>query len=121
MSSSGNDLGSSRKREPRPGTRKVSSLSAEQLERKRANDREAQRSIRQRNKEHIEQLEGQVATLQNQITDLRTRSERFDELIRRNTALDEENSRLKHQLAAIAGGSGFAGGETGPFRTVDWR
>ncbi|KAJ5624968.1 hypothetical protein N7510_001277 [Penicillium lagena] len=121
MSSSGNDLGLSKKREPRPGTRKVSSLSAEQLERKRANDREAQRSIRQRNKEHIEQLEGQVATLQSQITDLRTRSERFDELIRRNTALDEENSRLKHQLAAIAGGPGFAaGGETGPFRT-GWR
>lgn len=121
MSSSGKDLGSSKKREPRSGTRKVSSLSAEQLERKRANDREAQRSIRQRNKEHIEQLEGQVATLQSQITDLRTRSEPFDELIRRNTALDEENSRLRHQLAAITGRSGFAAaGETDPFRT-GWR
>ncbi|KAJ5819269.1 hypothetical protein N7474_004860 [Penicillium riverlandense] len=121
MSSSNKDLGSSKKRDPRSGTRKVSSLSAEQLERKRANDREAQRSIRQRNKEHIEQLEGQVATLQSQIADLRTRSERFEELIRRNTALDEENNHLKHQLAAITGGSGFAaGGETGPFRT-GWR
>ncbi|CAL5866842.1 uncharacterized protein PFLUO_LOCUS1053 [Penicillium psychrofluorescens] len=121
MSSSSKDIGSSKKREPRSGTRKVSSLSAEQLERKRANDREAQRSIRQRNKEHIEQLEGQVATLQSQITDLRTQSERFDELLRRNTALEEENNRLKHQLAAIAGGSGFvAANETGPFRT-GWR
>ncbi|KAF4548708.1 Hypothetical protein D9617_26g079230 [Elsinoe fawcettii] len=50
-----------RKRASRAGTRSVSNLSAAQLERKRANDREAQRAIRQRTKDHIESLERKVA------------------------------------------------------------
>ncbi|KAL2001429.1 hypothetical protein VTN02DRAFT_1786 [Thermoascus thermophilus] len=83
-----------RKRESRAGTRKVASLTAEQLERKRANDREAQRTIRQRTKEHIEQLERQVA-------ELRARDEQMDNVLRRNVALEAEISRLRHQLAVV--------------------
>ena len=48
---------SGKKRTSRAGTRSVSSLSAAQLERKRANDRDAQRAIRQRTKDHIDSLE----------------------------------------------------------------
>ncbi|KAJ5682742.1 hypothetical protein N7462_005907 [Penicillium macrosclerotiorum] len=97
------DGGLPKKRESRSGTRKVSSLSAEQLERKRANDREAQRSIRQRTKEHIEQLENQVNTLRAQVAEMRPKSERFDELLRQNTALQDEVGRLKRQLGPFAG------------------
>ncbi|KAJ5089320.1 hypothetical protein N7532_008004 [Penicillium argentinense] len=97
MSSKGG--GPPKKRESRSGTRKVSTLSAEQLERKRANDREAQRSIRQRTKEHIEQLETQVTILQAQVAEMRPQNERFNELLQRNAVLEEEVGRLKHLLA----------------------
>ncbi|CAG7931614.1 unnamed protein product [Penicillium olsonii] len=92
-----------KRRESRSGTRKVSTLSTEQLERKRANDREAQRLIRQRTKEHIEQLEAQVTTFQSQIEDMRLRTERFDEVIQRNAMLEDEMSRLKQQIASLTG------------------
>ncbi|KAI7702697.1 hypothetical protein KC353_g14569 [Hortaea werneckii] len=52
-----------KKRASRAGTRSVSTLSAAQLERKRANDREAQRAIRQRTKDHIESLEKEIGDL----------------------------------------------------------
>lgn len=45
----------------RAGTRSVTTLTTVQLERKRANDREAQRAIRQRTKEHIDRLERRIA------------------------------------------------------------
>lgn len=91
-----------KKRESRAGTRKVTSLTAEQLERKRANDREAQRTIRQRTKEHIETLERQVA-------ELRAKGEQFDEVVRRNGLLEEEVRQLKHQLAVVTGSPGYSG------------
>src|SRR3954462_1857366 len=59
----GNVSSSQRPPDPRVGTRSVNTLSDAQLERKRANDREAQRIIRQRTREHIEHLERQVAEL----------------------------------------------------------
>ncbi|CAI7633533.1 unnamed protein product [Penicillium viridicatum] len=80
----------------------------EQLERKRANDREAQRSIRQRTKEHIEQLEAQVSTLQGQIAEMRLQNERFDEVVQHNTILENEVIRLKHQVASLTGRPEFA-------------
>lgn len=108
-----------KRRESRSGTRKVSTLSTEQLERKRANDREAQRSIRQRTKEHIEQLEAQVAAFQSQIEEMRLRTEQFDEVMQRNTFLEEEMSRLKQQIASLTGRPEYvADNESmGPFRT----
>lgn len=50
----------SKRRPSRAGLRSVTTLSTAQLERKRANDREAQRAIRARTKDHIEQLTSQV-------------------------------------------------------------
>jgi len=59
--------GGVRRRPSRAGTRSVSTLTAAQLERKRANDREAQRAIRQRTKENTERLERRVADLEAQL------------------------------------------------------
>ncbi|RJE25876.1 B-zip transcription factor [Aspergillus sclerotialis] len=91
----------SKKRESRVGARKVTTLSSEQLERKRANDREAQRTIRQRTREHIEQLEHQVA-------ELSAKGDQFDNVVRRNAALEEELHRLKYQLSMMAGRQSFS-------------
>lgn len=90
-----------KKRESRVGSRKVTSLTAEQLERKRANDREAQRTIRQRTKEHIEHLERRVA-------ELTAKGEQFDDILRRNAALEAEIARLRNQLAMFSNGSLYA-------------
>jgi TolA-binding protein len=97
-----------KRRESRSGSRKVSTLSAEQLERKRANDREAQRSIRQRTKDHIEQLEAQVSSLKSQIAEMWLRKERFDKLIQHNAFLENEVRRLKGQVASLTGRPQFA-------------
>ena len=48
------------------GSRGVASLTPEQLERKRANDREAQRAIRERTKSHIERLNEEIKELKSQ-------------------------------------------------------
>ncbi|KAJ9247367.1 hypothetical protein DTO207G8_8147 [Paecilomyces variotii] len=87
-----------KKRESRIGSRKVTSLTAEQLERKRANDREAQRTIRQRTKDHIEHLERRVA-------DLSAKEEQFDNVLRRNAVLEAEITHLRHQLAMSGSGT----------------
>ena len=68
----------------RLGTRSVSSLTPAQLARKRANDREAQRAIRARTKEHIERLERELDEVK------RSR----EELFRQNEALRNEVREL---------------------------
>ncbi|KAI9370075.1 hypothetical protein BJX61DRAFT_535916 [Aspergillus egyptiacus] len=98
--SSNQDLSQSKRKDARVGTRRVTSLTAEQLERKRANDREAQRTIRQRTKEHIERLELKVA-------ELRAKGEKFDEVVRRNALLENEIRALRHQLTMIGGAAGY--------------
>ncbi len=80
-----------RKRASRAGTRSVTTLSAVQLERKRANDRDAQRAIRQRTKDHIDNLEKQVAEQQ-------STSERLIVAEERNRQLEEENAYLRGRL-----------------------
>ncbi|KAF7713721.1 BZIP transcription factor [Penicillium ucsense] len=119
MSSSSREGGGpSRRRESRSGSRKVSSLSAEQLERKRAMDREAQRSIRQRTKEHIEQLEQQVVLLRTQVDSMRSQNQQFDDIIRQNATLQDEIARLKTQLSSLTGPSSFT---SNPEQTVPHR
>ena len=90
--------GSSKKRASRAGTRSVSTLSAAQLERKRANDREAQRAIRQRTKDHIEHLE-------RNISDLRGAHDASEEIAavarQRNRELEQENSYLRTKLGEL--------------------
>ncbi|KAH7231395.1 uncharacterized protein BKA55DRAFT_199377 [Fusarium redolens] len=75
----------------RKGTRSVSTLTPAQLARKRANDREAQRAIRARTKEHIERLERELAELKSK----QSRDQTVQELLRRNKAVEKELMRLK--------------------------
>ncbi|EAT81300.2 hypothetical protein SNOG_11592 [Parastagonospora nodorum SN15] len=94
----------SKKRPSRAGTRSVTTLTAAQLERKRANDREAQRAIRQRTKDHIDTLERQVRDLTAQLET--GSSSRMMDLMRRNEELEQENAvlraRLGHAVSALA-------------------
>lgn len=101
-----------KRKESRSGVRKVHTLSAEQLERKRANDREAQRIIRQRTKEHIEQLETQVK-------ELKDKGERYDDVIQRIAQLESENAQLRQQLNLLSGSQGYLDYETQRARPSD--
>ncbi|KAF2737127.1 hypothetical protein EJ04DRAFT_561773 [Polyplosphaeria fusca] len=107
-----------KRRPSRAGTRSVSTLTSAQLERKRANDREAQRAIRQRTKDHIETLERQVRDLTAQLDT--NSSAKLMELMRRNEELEQENAvlrtRLSHAVTALgvpdqSGGNVMAGAD----------
>ncbi|KAJ9141695.1 hypothetical protein NKR23_g7712 [Pleurostoma richardsiae] len=78
----------------RKGTRSVSTLTPAQLARKRANDREAQRAIRARTKEHIEKLEREIEDLRSQ----QNRDEAIQELIRRNKELEKQLRTLRESM-----------------------
>jgi len=84
-----------KKRVSRAGTRSVSTLSTAQLERKRANDRDAQRAIRQRTKDHIDGLERTIA-------ELRMAHENAEKMLvatqQQNRELVEENALLRAQV-----------------------
>ncbi|KAI1416116.1 hypothetical protein F5Y13DRAFT_127854 [Hypoxylon sp. FL1857] len=82
----------------RKGARSVSTLTPSQLARKRANDREAQRAIRARTKEHIENLEKEIEELRSQ----RNRDQTIQTLLRRNKALEEELRRLRESMGMRA-------------------
>ncbi|KAF2471111.1 uncharacterized protein BDR25DRAFT_224657 [Lindgomyces ingoldianus] len=105
-----------KRRPSRAGTRSVTTLTAAQLERKRANDREAQRAIRQRTKDHIENLERQIRDLTAQ-QDANS-SSKIMELMRRNEELEQENallrSRLSHAVAAFGVSDQNGGGAPSP-------
>jgi regulator of replication initiation timing len=73
----------------RQGRRSVAQLSTAQLNRKRAKDREAQRSIRQRTKDYIESLEKNSEEM----------LESIKRLIKKNLELEAENKALRTQLA----------------------
>lgn len=81
-----------------PGSRGVANLTPEQLAKKRANDREAQRAIRERTKNTIEGLERRIRELESQ--------QPYQELQRalqdRDRAL-QECEELKKRLSAVAG------------------
>lgn len=79
------------------GTRSVTTLSAAQRERNRANDREAQRAIRQRMKDYVESLE-------RRIVELSEKSDSGAELIetmQRNEELEQENAILRSKLSNV--------------------
>ncbi|KAI1308559.1 hypothetical protein F5Y03DRAFT_404865 [Xylaria venustula] len=83
----------------RKGTRSVSTLTPSQLARKRANDREAQRAIRARTKEHIENLEREIDELRSQ----HSRDQTVQDLLGRNRVLEEEVRRLRESLGIRTG------------------
>ena len=85
---------SQRHQDPRVGTRSVSTLSTSQLERKRANDREAQRIIRQRTREHIESLEQKVSELDGQ-------KQQLDRALQRNVELEGQIAALQSQVTEL--------------------
>jgi hypothetical protein len=95
-SESRKNMSGGKKRPSRAGTRSVTTLTAAQLERKRANDREAQRAIRQRTKDLIENLERQVRDLQNQLEN--TSSSKMMDIMRRNEELEQENAMLRARM-----------------------
>jgi hypothetical protein len=77
----------------------VSTLTPSQLARKRANDREAQRAIRARTKEHIERLEREIEELRGR----NSRDETIQGLLRRNKALEQELAALRENLGLQTG------------------
>ncbi|KAI4739523.1 hypothetical protein E4T50_10012 [Aureobasidium sp. EXF-12298] len=95
-SDSGSQSKPASKRASRAGTRSVSTLSAAQLERKRANDREAQRAIRQRTKDHIENLERRISEL---TSTQEAREKLYLTTQQRNRELEEENTYLRSRLS----------------------
>jgi hypothetical protein len=82
------------------GTRSVSTLTPAQLARKRANDREAQRAIRARTKEHIENLERELEELRS----VSSRDDTVQDLLRRNRALEDELHRLRESMGIASNG-----------------
>lgn len=90
---------SGKKRASRAGTRSVTTLTAAQLERKRANDRDAQRAIRKRTKDHIDSLEHRV----NELTMNAEALERMNAaLVARNRELEQENLFLRGRAGSDA-------------------
>ncbi|KAL1969450.1 hypothetical protein VTN77DRAFT_8888 [Rasamsonia byssochlamydoides] len=85
-----------RKSGSRAGSRGVANLTPEQLARKRANDRQAQRAIRERVKAQIEALEQRVRELSS--------SQPYQDLqkaVAEKEAIKAENEEIKRRLAAV--------------------
>ena len=77
-------------------SRGVANLTPEQLAKKRANDREAQRAIRERTKGQIEKLEKQIQDLRSQ--------QPYQELqfaIRQKEVVEAENKDIRNRLTSI--------------------
>ncbi|KAH7111625.1 hypothetical protein EDB81DRAFT_894332 [Dactylonectria macrodidyma] len=72
-------------------TRRTSNLTPSQLARKRANDREAQRALRARNRDYVK-------TLERELEGLKSRFRTLEELLRRKMALEDELLRLKEEI-----------------------
>ena len=94
-----NPAPSSRKRRASPsgsGSRGVANLTPDQLAKKRANDREAQRAIRERNK-------AQIGALQSRIQELTSQQPYRDlqHVIRQKEIVEAENEDIKRRLATV--------------------
>ena len=85
-----------RKRKANPGSRGVANLTPEQLAKKRANDREAQRAIRKRTKSRIEELEQRVRELES-----RPLYQEVQETLRQKDAVLAENEDLRRKLSSV--------------------
>ena len=70
-------------------------MTPQQLTRKRANDREAQRAIRLRTRQHIEHLEQTVKDFQNKKLQERLRDQELQRLLERNEQLEREVAALR--------------------------
>lgn len=88
-----------RKRTSRAGTRSVNNLTNDQLERKRANDREAQRQIRLRTKETIAGLERRVKELESSDA---SKTEEIITVRMRLQELERENADYRARYGSAA-------------------
>lgn len=92
-----NAKSSSRKRKASTtGSRGIASLTPEQLAKKRANDRDAQRAIRERTKHQIETLEQKIWELQCQQP-----YQELQHVLRQKEAVEAENAEIKTRLTSI--------------------
>jgi len=82
-----------KRKRPGPSSRGVANLTPEQLERKRANDREAQRAIRERTKNQIENLNREIESLKSQQPYLDLQG-----ALRQKEATKAENDELKRRI-----------------------
>ncbi|KAM0814150.1 putative BZIP transcription factor [Seiridium cardinale] len=80
-------------------TRKVIVLTPAQLARKRENDRDAQRALRARTKEHLRNLERELEELRS----TQNRDPIVQELLTMNKQLEEELRTLKESIRRISG------------------
>ena len=87
-----------RRRTSGAGSRGVSNLTPDQLAKKRANDREAQRAIRERTK-------NQIDTLQQRIQDLTSQKpyQELQDAIRQKEVVQAENLEIKKRLEEVQG------------------
>ena len=93
-----NPRGPSKKRRTSTSGRGVANLTPEQLNKKRANDREAQRAIRERTK-------GQIENLERRIQDL-TSQQPYQELqhaLRQKDLVEAENEDIRKRLQTVLG------------------
>ena len=89
---------SSKKRRTSTSGRGVANLTPEQLNKKRANDREAQRAIRERTKGQIESLERKIQELTSQQP-----YQDFQHATRQKELVEAENQEIKKRLISVLG------------------
>lgn len=77
-------------------SRGVANLTPAQLEKKRANDREAQRAIRERTKNQIETLERRIGELTSQQP-----YQELQHVLRQKELVEAENVDIKKRLASV--------------------
>jgi hypothetical protein len=99
----GNESSSSKKRKTPAGggsssSRGVANLTPEQLAKKRANDREAQRAIRERTKNQIETLERKIRDLTSQQP-----YQELQHVLRSKEQVEEENRDVRKRLHDVLG------------------
>lgn len=84
-----------KKRRTGTSSRGVANLTPDQLAKKRANDREAQRAIRERTKNTIESLQSQIRELTSQQP-----YQELQNVLRQKELVEAENADIKRRLAS---------------------
>ncbi|TVY85394.1 hypothetical protein LSUE1_G000237 [Lachnellula suecica] len=91
-----NNLDSKKRRTGGNSSRGVANLTPDQLAKKRANDREAQRAIRERTKNQIENLERQIRELTSQQP-----YQELQHVLRQKELVEAENADIKKRLSSV--------------------
>ena len=87
---------SKKRRTTASSSRGVANLTPDQLAKKRANDREAQRAIRERTKNQIETLERRIRDLTSQQP-----NQELQNVLRQKDAVEAENADIKKRLSSV--------------------